>query len=103
MMKHRQHVPLQKLLIKIMSWDEEAFLEKLEGTHEFPDNYTFKFIVKPEHQTKVESLVPGAEIKLKPSSGNKYVSVTLSRRMNTSQEVIEVYKEANKIEGIIAL
>lgn len=86
-----------------MSWDEKAFVEKLEGTHEFPDNYTFKFIVKPEHQKKVESLVPDAEIKLKPSSGNKYVSVTLSKKMNTSQEVVDVYKQANKIEGIIAL
>ena len=86
-----------------MSWDEASFLEKLEGSHQFPDEYTFKFIVKPEHQTRVESLLPGADIKLKPSSGNKYVSVTLSRVMATSQEVVEVYKEANKIEGIIAL
>ena len=86
-----------------MSWDEASFLEKLEGTHEFPEHYTFKFIVKPEHQAKVESLVPGAEVKLKPSSGNKYVSVTLSRMMDSSQEVVEVYKQANKIEGIIAL
>lgn len=86
-----------------MSWDEKSFLEKLEGTHQFPENYTFKFIVKPEHQSKVESLVPDAAIKLKPSSGNKYVSVTLTRKMDSSQEVVEVYKEANKIEGIIAL
>ena len=86
-----------------MSWDEASFLEKLEGSHQFPDEYTFKFIVKPEHQTRVESLLPGADIKLKPSSGNKYVSVTLSRVMATSQEVVEVYKEANKIEGITAL
>lgn len=86
-----------------MSWDEASFLEKLEASHQFPDEYTFKFIVKPEHQAKVESLLPGADIKLKPSSGNKYVSVTLSRVMATSQEVVEVYKQANKIEGIIAL
>ncbi|WP_370088197.1 DUF493 family protein [Ekhidna sp.] len=86
-----------------MSWDEKAFVEKLEGTHEFPDNYTFKFIVKPEHQASVEALLPDADIKLKPSSGNKYVSITLNKKMNTSQEVVEVYKQANKIEGIIAL
>ncbi len=86
-----------------MSWDEASFLEKLEGTHQFPEQYTFKFIVKPEHQAQVESLVPGAIIKLKPSSGNKYVSVTLTREMGTSQEVVEVYKAANKIDGIIAL
>ena len=86
-----------------MSWDEKSFLEKLEGTHQFPDHYTFKFIVKPEHQSRVESLLPGAEMKLKPSSGNKYVSVTLSKKMNSSQEVVDVYKSAHKIEGIIAL
>ncbi|WP_436514567.1 DUF493 family protein [Ekhidna sp. To15] len=86
-----------------MSWDEKSFLEKLEGAHQFPDNYTFKFIVKPEHQAKVEALLPGAEVKLKPSSGNKYVSVTMSRMMDTSKDVVDVYVQANKIEGIIAL
>ena len=86
-----------------MSWDEASFLEKLEGTHEFPDNYTFKFIVKPEHQAKVESLVPGADVRVKPSSGNKYVSITLSKQMASSQAVVDVYKQANTIEGIIAL
>ena len=86
-----------------MSWDEKSFLEKLEGTHQFPDHYTFKFIVKPAHQAQVEALLPGADVKLKPSSGNKYVSVTLTRMMDSSSDVVEVYKQANKIEGIIAL
>ena len=86
-----------------MSWDEEAFAEKLEGTHQFPENYIFKFIVKPENQAEVEALLPGAEVRLKPSSGNKYVSVTLSKEMSSSQEVVEVYKKAYKIDGIIAL
>ncbi len=86
-----------------MSWDEGSFLEKLEGTHQFPDNYTFKFIVKPQHQKTVESLVKDADIKLKPSSGNKYVSITISAMMNSSKEVVDVYKKAHTIEGIIAL
>ena len=86
-----------------MSWDEVSFLEKLEGTHQFPDSYTFKFIVKPEHKEKVENLVAGADIKLKPSSGNKYVSITITANMNSSKEVVDVYKKAHTIEGIIAL
>lgn len=86
-----------------MSWDEASFLEKLEGTHQFPDNYTFKFIVKPEYQKKVENLVADADIKLKPSSGNKYVSITITASMNSSKEVVDVYKSAHTIEGIIAL
>ena len=86
-----------------MSWDELSFLDKLEGTHQFPDQYTFKFIVKPEHQKTVEALVANAEIKLKPSSGNKYLSITITGRMNSSKEVVDVYKKAHTIEGIIAL
>lgn len=86
-----------------MSWDIDAFVEKLENNHEFPGHYTFKFIVKPEHQSRVEALVQEAEIKLKPSSGNKYVSVTIKAHMETSMAVVDVYKEAKKIEGIISL
>lgn len=86
-----------------MSWDEKAFKEKLENTHTFPGSYSFKFIVTPQHQKEVEALVNNADIKLRPSSGNKYISITLSKEMETSQAVIDVYNKAHTIEGIIAL
>lgn len=86
-----------------MSWDEKAFAEKLEANHEFPDEYMFKFIVKPEHQQEVEALLPQAVVKVKPSSGNKYVSISLTQKMKSSQEVVDIYQQAYKIEGIIAL
>ena len=86
-----------------MNWDEKAFKEKLENNHDFPEEYIFKFIIKPEHQNEVESLVDGAKVNLKASSGNKYLSVTMQKEMASSQEVIEVYKEAYGIEGIIPL
>lgn len=86
-----------------MSWNINAFIEKLENNHDFPGQYTFKFIVKPEQRGKVEQLVPNAKVAVKPSSGNKYVSVTLNAMMVSSKDVVEVYKEAQKIEGIIAL
>lgn len=86
-----------------MSWDEKGFIEKLENNHTFPGKYVFKFIVKPEHQSKVESLVADADIRRKPSSGNKYVSITIYAQMPSSEEVVRVYREAKKIEGIISL
>lgn len=86
-----------------MSWDEAGFKEKLENNHDFPCTYIFKFIVKPKNQPEVEALVPGADIKLKASSGNKYVSVTIKAQMANSQDVIAVYKRANTIQGIISL
>ncbi len=84
-----------------MSWDEESFLEKLDGAHEFPESYVFKFIVKSENKGEVEALLPEAHVKLKPSSGNKYVSVTLTQIMKSSQDVVEIYKRADEIEGIM--
>ena len=86
-----------------MTPEEQAFKEKLDNTHMFPGTYIFKFIVKPLHQQRVEQLVPDGNIKLKPSSGNKYISVTIDATMNSSEEIIEVYREAKKIEGIISL
>ncbi|MEM9339192.1 MAG: DUF493 family protein [Bacteroidota bacterium] len=82
---------------------EHAFKERLEGTHKFPGPYTFKFIVKHEQQKQVEELVENAEIRLKSSSGNKYVSVTIHAEMNTVDEVIGIYKRAKEIKGLIAL
>ena len=86
-----------------MTPEEQEFKEKLEGAHNFPEVYTFKFIVKLELQEEVKNLVVGADISLKQSSGNKYVSVTLRAEMKTSIEVIEIYRKAKKIEGLIAL
>ncbi|MEP5613771.1 MAG: DUF493 family protein [Cyclobacteriaceae bacterium] len=86
-----------------MTEEEIAFKEKLEGAHNFPGSYSFKFIVKTGQQRMVEQLVEKAEVKIKPSSGNKYVSVTLIAQMASSQEIIEVYRKAKKIEGVISL
>ncbi len=86
-----------------MSWDEQAFKEKLENSHTFPGSYIFKFIIKSNQQEQVKSLVDGAEIRLKPSSRNKYLSITIQKTMASSQEVVDVYNKAFKIEGIISL
>lgn len=86
-----------------MNWEEQSFKEKLEGAHKFPGVYIFKFIVKHELQEQVEALVQDAEVKTKASSGNKYVSVTINANVQSSDEVIGIYKAAKNIEGLIAL
>ncbi|MEO9852178.1 MAG: DUF493 family protein [Reichenbachiella sp.] len=81
----------------------DSFKEKLDNTHSFPTLYVFKFIVKPEQVEEIEKLFPKHEVLLKPSSGGKYVSTTIKIMASSSQEIIEHYKEASKIEGIISL
>lgn len=86
-----------------MSWDIESFREKLEDQHEFPGKYTFKFIVPHERRESIVEILPFAEIKYRESSNKKYVSVTASAQMESSQDVLDVYLAANKVDGCIAL
>lgn len=86
-----------------MKQSTDSFKEKLENNYSFPTLYTFKFIVKPEQVKEIEQLFPKHEVSLKPSSGGKYVSTTVKIMAASSEEIIEKYKEAAKIEGIISL
>ncbi|MFY0591579.1 DUF493 domain-containing protein [Roseivirga sp.] len=79
------------------------FKKKLDDIHAFPTVYMFKFIVTEDKTGEVDKLFPNTSLNYKPSSKGKYVSVTASVTMPSSDRVIEIYKEAKKIEGIIAL
>lgn len=81
----------------------EEFKKKLDDIHDFPTLYMFKFIVTEDKKGEVKSLFPASELAYKPSSKGKYTSVTASVMMPSSDHVIEVYEQAQKIEGIIAL
>lgn len=48
-------------------------------------------------------LFPSNELSTKESKGGKYVSVTAKIMMGSSDDVIKIYEEAHKVEGVIAL
>ncbi|OEK02845.1 hypothetical protein BFP97_15525 [Roseivirga sp. 4D4] len=81
----------------------EEFKRKLDDIHDFPTLYMFKFIVTEDKKSAVKALFPSSELNYKPSSKGKYTSVTAKVMIQSSDHVIDVYKEAQKIEGIIAL
>jgi putative lipoic acid-binding regulatory protein len=83
--------------------DFKAFKEKLEDVHNFPTLYMFKFIVPKDKVSEVDALFPKNEVSIKPSSSGKYISTTIKSMMESADHIIEVYKEAKKIEGIISL
>jgi hypothetical protein len=79
---------------------------KLNKGATWPQLYMFKFIVPSVNHkiALVESLFSDdAEIKLLPSSGGKYTSVTARVVMLDAEQVIDTYKKAAEIEGIISL
>jgi putative lipoic acid-binding regulatory protein len=54
-------------------------------------------------EEEVKSLFPHHTSSEKPSKNGKYISITINMMMPSSEAVIEVYRVASTIEGIIAL
>jgi uncharacterized protein len=81
----------------------EGFKEKLDQHYTWPALYTFKFIVAKEKAQEVINLFPLNETRQKSSSKGKYTSVTVEMMMPSSESIMQVYLEASRIEGIIAL
>lgn len=79
------------------------FKKKLEEQHAFPTVYMFKFIVPSGKETEVIELLPKGKISSKTSKKGNYVSITAELLMIKSEDVIEIYQEAHKVNGLIAL
>lgn len=79
---------LQTLLDEQMNW---------------PDNYTFKFVVKSDSKHHVKALFKEDSIREKPSRNGNYTSITCVKVIESTEQVLEVYKLASKIEGIFSL
>lgn len=84
--------------------DKDKFKELLNKEYDWPARYTFKFIVKAAYQQEVQSLFDkDVDIVFKPSSGDKYVSVTIHAQMADADAILSIYEAASVIPGIIAL
>ncbi|QOI96330.1 MAG: DUF493 family protein [Flammeovirgaceae bacterium] len=86
--------------------DQEAiqsFRLKLDQHYRWPSLYMFKFIVPKERAEEVIQLFPLHTGTQKKSSQGKYISITIQMMMPSSEAVIEVYRKAATIDGLIAL
>lgn len=86
------------------SWEK---LEKLLAEINWPEVYTFKFI-SPNDEQKLMQLQKlfdrdTAKVSLKSSSGGNYISFTVKEMMMSAEAVIDRYKQAGEIEGLIPL
>lgn len=81
----------------------EEFKEKLDSQHVWPSIYMFKFIVPKGKEAEILSLFPKNELTSKSSKEGNYTSFTAKVMMGSSNDVIKIYQEAYKIEGVIAL
>ena len=81
-----------------------SFREKLDRHYAWPSIYIFKFIVPATKVDELRQLFPRHHATNEKISGKgNYCSLTYQMMMPSSDSVIEVYKKASIIEGIVAL
>jgi putative lipoic acid-binding regulatory protein len=75
----------------------------LDETMKFPSQYLFKFIVPLNQVQNILKVLDGMEIEQKASSNGNYISVSASTIIKDSNEIINIYKKASVIQGVISL
>ena len=83
--------------------DIDSFKEKLENQYSFPTLYQFKFIVPKNQIGKVILLFSKHDYTTRTSKNGNYISLTAQMMVESSDKIIELYKIASEIEGIISL
>jgi putative lipoic acid-binding regulatory protein len=90
-----------------MTEDElENLKKKLLETTPFPTVYMFKLIVPSENRTiaLVENLFEeGTDILTKESDKGKYTSITAKQVVINVEEILEIYRKAANIKGVMML
>lgn len=91
---------------KDLNMNEESLRSlqaKLDEYHQWPCRFMFKFIVPLEKNGELTTFFAGRPFTTRSSKNGRFVSFTAELEMQSSEEVIALYREAGKIEGIIAL
>lgn len=83
--------------------DFDKFKELLLEQTAFPDYYQFKFVVKTEKKQEVLDLLVDHQITEKLSKNGTYTSITSKKIFDNPDQIIAVYKEVSKVEGILSL
>ena len=87
-----------------MTEDPYASLKiRLDEVHVWPGVYTFKFIMKAELATSFTAILAGHRYTTRPSAEGRHVAITAELFMESSEEVIAVYRRAAEFPGVIAL
>jgi len=74
-------------------------LEKME----WPSIYMFKFIVPVAREGEIARIFGDEKVFYKYSGKGKFVSITSKILIYTEGDIIDIYKKASQVEGVIAL
>ncbi|MCS6988205.1 MAG: DUF493 domain-containing protein [Chloroherpetonaceae bacterium] len=70
---------------------------------EYPTWFMFKFIAPLAGLVQLRNLFEGYPVRFNPSRNGNYIGITAELEMQSSSDIIAIYKQAAKIEGVILL
>ena len=76
---------------------------RLDEYHEWPCQYLFKFIAPLDKVEEVEPIFEGAPFKTRVSKNGNYTSLSGKMEMQSSDQVLAIYRRVSAIEGVMAL
>ncbi len=82
---------------------EQEMIDLLDQSHNWPGDYTFKFVIKTELKSELDQYFEGSTIEEKYSSSGKYTSITVTKKMNSAEDVLDIYRKISQIPGVISL
>jgi putative lipoic acid-binding regulatory protein len=83
------------------------FRDQLIISQNWPGTYLFKFVVKSEspHLDNLKLLFDSyhPQFSDKQSSKKTFTSLSIRVRMDSADQVIQIYKQASQLDGVMAL
>lgn len=83
--------------------DINKFKQLLDEQNDWPEYYTFKFVIKTEQKANLLRVLTDHKITEKLSKNGKYTSVTSRLYANEAQDIIDVYQAVKKVDGVLSL
>lgn len=85
----------------------DSLKDKLDNYYDFPDEYLFKFIVPtdPSKITEIYQIFDGIKFTLsnRESKNGKYTACSINAFVLDSNQVVNIYQQVGKIEGVVLL
>ena len=83
--------------------DEESFRDTLDGFYHWPCTFTFKFIVNRRDFPAILDLFADDAVRTRHSARGRYIALTVERQVGSSDEVVDVYRQAWGAGSVMAL
>jgi len=85
----------------VSRWDD--LRDTLERLHAWPGLYTFKFVVPAARIEDVRERAPDLPFSERRSESGRWVSLTATVRAGSVDEIVDVYRALEGIDGLVSL